>query len=304
MLQPAIRRVPVPGSAVSPMRSHRLPAEKDSNGNGVRRVRLGGLSIGTSLCLHGTLLLILALLLVARREPRPAAVIDSVLLDAAPIEEPVFVGADLGGAERGRIAERVAIGELLTPSDEVLDLAAISGGTGDAGSGAGDGVGFFGTQAAGDSFVFIVDQSGSMKGARFERAVEELVASLRQLGRQQRFLVIFYNSKAQPVFYRGHRNELVPATRKVVEYIISRIRLRSAAGGTDPSGALALALSLRPDAIFLLTDGKFDTPVRDQARELNTHGAVIHTIAIGYRESEPILRGIAEDHGGRYRFVP
>ena len=46
---------------------------------------------------------------------------------------------------------------------------------------------FFGIEAGGHEFVYVLDVSGSMQGRRFDRASEELLRSVEQLGPHQRF---------------------------------------------------------------------------------------------------------------------
>ncbi|MEC9093352.1 MAG: hypothetical protein VX438_11635, partial [Planctomycetota bacterium] len=52
---------------------------------------------------------------------------------------------------------------------------------------------FFGIQAKGKNFVFIVDSSSSMSGARWKNAVQELRSSLFSLQQNQKFYVIFFD---------------------------------------------------------------------------------------------------------------
>ena len=60
---------------------------------------------------------------------------------------------------------------------------------------------FFGTAAKGNRFVFVVDNSSSMKGGRLERAVAELVKTVDGLSARQSFYVIFVSDKTYPMFY-------------------------------------------------------------------------------------------------------
>jgi hypothetical protein len=77
---------------------------------------------------------------------------------------------------------------------------------------------------------------------------------------------------------------------------------------TDPSEALERAFAVRPEAIYLLTDGEFDRAVVDLVCRLNAGGRVnVHTIGFLYTlpgsSAEAILREIADRNGGGYKFV-
>ena len=75
-------------------------------------------------------------------------------------------------------------------------------------------------------------------------------------------------------------------------------------GGTDPQDAFRLALSLRPEIIFFLTDGAIPPGTRVVAKQSNKSRTRIHTVAFGLPNNQEILKGIAEDNQGRFRFVP
>ncbi len=189
-----------------------------------------------------------------------------------------------------------------------------------AGSGSeeqGDGeVGFFGTKAKGKSFVFIVDCSGSMTKpttilqprqplvTRFVRARQELYSSLGQLSREQTFYIIFYNHETYPMFYPTPAQGMAPATTDHLGRARTWIQNVIPHGGTDPQNAFRLALALRPEIIFFLTDGAIPPGTRVVAKQSNKSRTRIHTVAFGLPNNQEILKGIAEDNQGRFRFVP
>jgi hypothetical protein len=178
------------------------------------------------------------------------------------------------------------------------------GGTGEAdGSLSGASAEFFGIGGYGQTFVYVVDCSGSMnERGKFERAIYELLHSIEQLASDQRYYVIFYSDAAYPM----DADEPVPAnedefarTRRWVSHIAPD-------GGTNPLPALLFALSLRPDAIYFLSDGKFDPVTTQEVRLKNrprAHRIPIHTIAFMERATEGLMRTIARNSGGEYRFV-
>jgi hypothetical protein len=83
------------------------------------------------------------------------------------------------------------------------------------------------------------------------------------------------------------------------------IELVEPGGGTNPLPALLAALALKPDTIFFLSDGLFDSNTISQVRTINRRrGRVpIHSIAFVSRENLALMRAIARDSGGEFRFV-
>ena len=79
--------------------------------------------------------------------------------------------------------------------------------------------------------------------------------------------------------------------------------------GDGPS-LVASALSLRPDAVYFLSDGQFDPLTIQQLKARNRSNnrlrkrqIPIHTIAFMDRMTEGLMRSIARNSGGEYRFV-
>ncbi len=156
---------------------------------------------------------------------------------------------------------------------------------------------------AGRKIVYIVDASGSMReplirATRFTRVRMELDRSIRSLHPQQKFAVIFFNDKARSVRGRSLRAGTDLAKDRMIEEIWNS----GCGGGTDPRGAIALALRLRPDTIFFLTDGQFHASL---ASELMFHrtGLTVHTFTLADPAGEAVMKQIAEINGGTYRFV-
>ncbi len=178
------------------------------------------------------------------------------------------------------------------------------GGTG-IGHGPGLGAGFFGTKGVGKSFIYVVDMSGSMYGDRFSRAKSELVKSINKLSAEQKFYVFFFNDRTFPLFEPKPAKGMIPATKSNKERASRWIGLRRAESTTNPNYALLQALEMKPEVIFLLTDGELDEPdlVRQMIRKNNKSNVVIHTIAFENPEGGKTLEAIAEENNGVYRFV-
>ena len=130
-------------------------------------------------------------------------------------------------------------------------------GEGNDGSGAGDGEGrgtseFYGIEAKGTRFVYILDQSDSMRlGNRWFSACEELASSIRGLTPDQEFLIILYNSRATVMLgKRGKRIKLVEATKDNLNRSLRWLGRQVPNSATLPLPAVQIALKLHPDAVF------------------------------------------------------
>ena len=65
-----------------------------------------------------------------------------------------------------------------------------------------------------------------------------------------------------------------------------------ALGDTDPTGALQIALRLRPDVIYFLTDGSFSRDANDIVRSIRQTRTAIHTFSFAPVLSDKQLEGL------------
>ncbi|MBL7133593.1 MAG: hypothetical protein ISS78_05800 [Phycisphaerae bacterium] len=207
----------------------------------------------------------------------------------------------LGEASRPGAIERVIGVDLsagaLSPDASGGDWASLASGAGGQGGG---GASFFGLEARGTKFVYVVDRSGSMKGPILAAAKAELLRSVASLDRDASFYTIFFDDRveAMPGLALVRATE---ASKKSHFDWVSRIK---PGGATHPAEAMQLALSLRPDAVWLLSDGLFDQSAIGVIRKANVgRRARIHTIAFYNRKGEAQLKQIAEENRGAYRYV-
>jgi hypothetical protein len=163
--------------------------------------------------------------------------------------------------------------------------------------------GFFGAGGESDEsakIVYVVDRSGSMTDS-IDFVKYELKRSINELGEIKEFHVIFYSS-GPPVEMPTRR--LVNATERNKQLAFEFIDGVIAQGETDPSKALERAFDCKPELIYLLTDGEFDRAITDQVKRLNVGGKVtVHTIGFLYKTGETVLKQIADDNHGNYKFV-
>lgn len=200
-------------------------------------------------------------------------------------------------------------GEGLSFTD-VIGERGSGGGTG-GGTGTGDGIGngdgFFGLDLSGERFVFVVDASRSMNHPypgeaknRLGRVKIELYNTIRKMTADQSFFVVFFNTEPIPMPARG----MVKAEPALIRHHLEWIFSARGHGQTNPESALHLALRLKPDKIYFLTDGDFSYRSVRSVREANRSHIPIHTIGFGGQEGEKNLREIARDSQGTYQFIP
>ena len=157
---------------------------------------------------------------------------------------------------------------------------------------------FFGVRAQGQVFIYVVDCSGSMADGRLARAKAELRRSIGDLRWPQRFHIIFFNEGPVPLPGGLPR----PADLKGKRQMVDWLRLIEPDGGTNPGLAMEQALSLQPDAIFLLSDGEFPAGSVAAIAAQNRAHVPIHCIDLAGNGRD--LPQIARDSGGQYRSRP
>jgi hypothetical protein len=176
-------------------------------------------------------------------------------------------------------------------------------GAGDAGSGTGGAAKFFGVEAVGTRFAYIVDVSGSMQGTKLRSLKIELIESLGALPEQTQFFVAFYSTEANPM---GGRTRWTRSDASGKEWAKDRTNEITAFGGTNPLPGFQIVFDLlpRPDAVYFMTDGLFDAEVAGEVAKMNKRGkrVPIHTIGFDMQDpaAETLLKRIAEESGGRY----
>jgi len=168
---------------------------------------------------------------------------------------------------------------------------------------------FLGVQAEGKTFVYVLDNSGSMSSyGAIQVAKTELLASLQNLHVEQKFQIIFYNTVAKEMTNRSRLPELFWATSRNRNYASQFIRGILPEGGTDHMPALRKALALNPDIIFFLTDADQPQLNAGQLNEIHRKcGGVtsIHCIEFGKGQeiiADNFLKRLARQNGGTYSY--
>ena len=196
-------------------------------------------------------------------------------------------------------------------------LTSIDANTGSAGAGTGDGASFFGLEAQGRRFAYIVDVSGSMNSltgdgemTRWELTRAELLRSISGLDKNIEFFIVLYSST--PISLFGN-TKWVQADMKSKRLVGTGLFGITPAGGTKPMAAFSRVFSLdpEPDAIYFMTDGLVETDVPAQIRQMNRRKLIpIHCILFGElgnandsQAAKNMLTNIAKNSGGKFTHI-
>jgi hypothetical protein len=139
-----------------------------------------------------------------------------------------------------------------------------------------------------------------LDGNRRGLAHSELIRAIRNLKWPQQYYVIAFDSETMPLPFGPYVKPGADQTRKVSQWL-SRLTPQD---GTLPGTALRQAVGLKPDAVFLITDGQFDSPTPAKIKEWNTGHVPIHVIDMGPGGPVEILEQIARESSGVYRKRP
>ena len=293
-----------------------------------------------SLVVHLALVLMLALFTIAPHVERMGTLIEaSAATDEAPLmemleitpqklETPETISTNISSSDMTMVnvgevgvaaATALDAGDLeVSAGTEIGEIFTSSGGGMMASSDGVSGAQFFGVKATGNKFVFIVDSSNSMKSGKFDAAKEELTYAIRRLSKDQFFYVIFFDHDAARMTFAPNKEPeqfSVPATNENIgkfEKWMATVELELR---TDPYDAVKYAMEMRPDAIYILSDGKFtdrgqtekylkaeniiDDPITGRIPIV-----VVHTVAFWQNDGEATMKAIADAYKGTYRFVP
>ena len=300
------------------------------------------LDVMASVIVHGVLLLVLGAWFIAVVDPTPvlSVVAGTVETQEVLIETPMEADSELekpleeqmqGGAIEIPIpnspqigVEAIEAGALavgLEKAEEVGgglgDLQEIAGATAP-GNRVVEGAEFFGTKATGNTFVYIVDASPSMRRDRaFDAAKREILQSLGSMKPKQRFSILFFGGVVDRIELEPGRGgeQLISATpenlAKAVQWM-QNVKIQPE--GKVPIEAIRVALEMDPDGIFLLFDG--DTKLdnwTEAIAELNRSDGLlgdgtpmvpIHVIHFFREEFQRSMQWLATSNRGTYRFVP
>lgn len=169
----------------------------------------------------------------------------------------------------------------------------------------------YGLTGQGSKFIYVFDRSGSMSGyggRPLRSAKAELIASLQDLERVHQFQIIFYNQDPQVFALRGRAPRMEfgddggkAAAAKFINGIV-------ATGGTEHLRPLQMALALRPDVIFFLTDADEPQLNADELADIQraNKGTQINAIEFGFGPEsgeDNFLKRLARQNGGQHAYI-
>lgn len=140
-------------------------------------------------------------------------------------------------------------------------------------------------------------------------AKAELLRSLNELTPEHEFQIVFYNMRSLVFSNNPYVHELLPATDEFKAEAEQFVASVPGQGGTNHLGALQVALNLKPEVIYLITDGerKDDlaaTYVRSLAKACQRDNVTIHLIHFGARpRPNSTLVKLATATGGTHRLI-
>lgn len=241
-------------------------------------------------------------------EPLEAPAVDSPLIDPSipDLPDPNIAEVDLAGpllSQQKSSQEVTKALQARTVSTPGKKLA--------------PGADFFGVKATGNTFVYIVDCSPSMRRDNaFDFAKQEITRSLKSMKPTQRFSILFFGKEVERLeFSPGMPEEFpVAATPDNVEKALRWMaRCTIQKEGLPPNDALDLAIEMQPDGVFLLFDGdtRVDVPKHlgqsNRSTDILTVGeprVPIHVIHFFLEEYAASMQRVAAENLGTYRFIP
>lgn len=219
---------------------------------------------------------------------------------------------DIAVTDLKAVAEKVGANPLADfdfsdalPSD-VGTLMAGAGGGEPAGGGRRGRTSFFGMLVEGRRIMFLVDNSGSMTSGRIETTFLELMASVESMEPDQQFFVAFYSDRVYPMFHPEPVEQLLPATDENKQRLRQWLGTVELCTGGKLVNAIELAIKLRPQVVYLLSDGDITGSKTNDFMTANTTWPfVLHTLGMNVKTRENVQRltDYAAAHRGMFRMV-
>lgn len=167
---------------------------------------------------------------------------------------------------------------------------------------------FGSAKAQGRSFAFVIDRSKSMGGdglGVIEAAQVELAQALKGLEPEHKFQIVAYNQQTNHFDGRSLKLASGQNRERADRFVAGLV----AYGSTEHQTAVMSALALKPDVIFLLTDGGYPELNAGQLRTIHRVAkgrTTIHCLRFGFgveQESNHFMRRLAAGTGGTYLYV-
>jgi hypothetical protein len=206
-------------------------------------------------------------------------------------------------------------------TDGLGDLGEIFGNDGqglsDLGTGKGKGsASFFGSRTQARRIVYLIDNTGSMTHGGLETVIVELLKSINTLKKNQQFYILFFSDQVYPLFFPQSSTEYIRPTEKSLQNIRNWLdTVECCTGGVwQLLQGLEIASNMRPDVIYLLSDGRDWRRVRAQHKvegvqnlltTTNVNQIPIHTLGMGCQRDidRENLAAVAKNNSGTFREI-
>jgi hypothetical protein len=169
----------------------------------------------------------------------------------------------------------------------------------------------YGLPGQGSKFIYVFDRSGSMSGfggRPLRSAQAELIASLSDLESTHQFQIIFYNQRPSVFAPDGRTPRLVWGDEAGKAAAARYVRSIIADGGTEHMAPILMALAMRPDVIWFLTDAdepQLNSAELDRIRRAN-QGTIVNAIEFGFGPAsgdDNFLKRLARQNDGQHAYV-
>lgn len=325
---PIPRPIPIPvppqdKSVVDPTRKQPKAAEETEAPKTWRELLAGTLrrrefvTTTVSSVLHMVLIIVLALLTIEAKKKsaimltsspdvervRPDLIESQAsevpLVAAGPQVSAVTAPATVVHAPKnlGTVAAPKTVASL---NEMILSDSAKTGGAGGL-----DAVSFFGSTTIAKRVIFVVDNSQSMEtGNRWQRAKEEVLTAVSNLSPQQQFYVFFFSDRDYPMLGAKAPSGMVKLDVPMWDSFTAWLNRLELYGDTMAESALRKAYAMKPDVIYLMTDGEFFDNTVEFLMKMKYSKIRVNTI--GFQTSDAgreALKKIAETLKGEYTEV-
>lgn len=146
------------------------------------------------------------------------------------------------------------------------------------------------------SIVFVVDRSSSMRNGKLDAANGHMFDQLPKQKLGALFSIVYFNTSDEPL-----PGGLQAASKANIDNAKQWSDGIPPNGGTDPESAILTALKLKPEVIWILSDGGFSPAIVQKIKQANSSNTVISTI--GFFDDPTTLKQIAEQNRGTYRYI-
>ena len=151
-------------------------------------------------------------------------------------------------------------------------------------------------------FYFLVDRSGSMSGAKWDKAVEALQSCMKVLGAQDRAMVTLFEST-----FRDFAEEPLPPRELIEDPQFQALKALGTAGGTEMEPALKHVLKIaarhsqgRDQNLILITDAQIGNESEILELMKSAPGLAVHAFGIDVALNDSLLLALCRQQGGTF----